>query len=59
MKSLVIETVSNGWIVRPYANGPGWPSCDPPFMAVFTTIEELQKAIPTMLTEELKAPGEK
>jgi len=53
MKTILIETVSNGWIVRPFCDGPTWPSCDHPGMAVFTNIEELQKAIPALLTSEI------
>lgn len=52
--SIIIQTVSNGWIVtgpltyRDYSNSYGPADKD---MAVFTRMEDLQAALPGLLTE--------
>lgn len=50
MKTILIETVSNGWIVRPFQPGPTWSTSDTPHIAVFNTIQELCAALPKLLT---------
>lgn len=55
MKSLLIETVSNGWIVRPFQPCDNWVSTERPEIAVFTKIEDLQAAIPELLTYQIAA----
>lgn len=45
--SLIIETVANGWIVRPFDRdccGVAYP------MHVFTTLHDLQLALPDLLS---------
>ena len=42
MKSVLIERVSNGWIVRPFTSCSDWARADAPVIAVYTRIEDLQ-----------------
>lgn len=49
MKTITIEQVSNGWIVRPFnPSCPDWAS-ERPAMAVFNTIDALLQAMPALL----------
>jgi hypothetical protein len=58
MKTLLIEQVSNGWIVKPldYRGAQAGFTQYPPEIAVFRTIEELQKALPELLAEPVVNP---
>jgi len=49
MRTIVIERVSNGWIVRPFSFNPTWGPCDQPSLAVYVTIEELQRDLPKLI----------
>lgn len=51
MKTILIEGVSNGWIVRPFSPCESWMKSDCPEIAVFTTIESLAEALPRLLTD--------
>lgn len=49
--SLIIETVANGWIVRPFDRdccGVAYP------MHVFTTMHDVQLALPDLLSRPAK-----
>jgi hypothetical protein len=52
MKTIIIERVSNGWIVRPFSLCEAWTVRDS-FMAVYVTMEELQQDLPHLLSPEL------
>lgn len=49
MKTILIEQVSNGWIVRPFQPCEGWATAERGVISVFTTIESLQAALPELL----------
>ena len=51
MKTIMIECVANGWIVRPFSPCNSWANTDQPTMFVYKTIEELQEAIPMLVGE--------
>ncbi len=57
MKTIIIEQVTNGWIVRPFQLVPDYAvraNCD---VNVYRAIEELQEALPSLLkdiTQETK-----
>ncbi len=48
MKTLIVEEVSNGWIVRPFDPQP-WFKFGPENTAVYETVKALQDALPTLL----------
>lgn len=52
MKTLLIETVTNGWIVRPFSPCRDWVVADRPEIAVFNRMIDLQTALPDLLAEE-------
>lgn len=53
MKSLLIEAVSNGWLVRPFAPCEHWASGNgSPNVFVYTTVAALQSALPELLKHE-------
>lgn len=52
MKTILIERVSNGWIVRPFEPSGGWSTCNNPMLAVYTKIEDLQQDIPRLCGPE-------
>ena len=52
MKTVLIETVENGFIVRPFNPGPNWYGVDHATVWVYSTPEELQAALPGLLTYE-------
>lgn len=54
MKTIVIERVSNGWIVRPFSDSCNWARGDQVEMSVFTRIEDLQGALPLLLAPLLE-----
>lgn len=56
MKTILIETVTNGWIVRPFSPGCDWAQGEKSSIAVFTKIEDLQSAIPILLADEFVQP---
>lgn len=57
MKTILIERVSNGWIVRPFDPCANWANSDRKAMAVFTAMKDLQDALPTLMTgEEWRVP---
>jgi len=51
MKSLLIETVTNGWIVKAYERLD--PCCSTAYdmVAVYNKVEDLQAALPALLIE--------
>lgn len=51
MKTIIIEAVSNGWIVRPFEPCENWISISRPNIAVFTKIEDLAAALPELLCD--------
>jgi hypothetical protein len=57
MKSILIEAVANGWLVRPFSPCRDWaygPEAENLF--VFTTLAELQAQLPELMRyEELTA----
>lgn len=60
MKTILIEHVSNGWIVRPFDPCANWACSDRQAMAVFTKMDDLQKALPELLQgREWKVPPPK
>lgn len=49
MKTITIERVSNGWIVRPFTPGATWACSDAPEIAVYTEIADLQQDLPKLM----------
>lgn len=49
MKTLLIETVSNGWLVRPFQPSADWVCTERPAIAVYTRLEDLQADLPKLL----------
>lgn len=49
MKTILIEAVSNGWIVRPFQPCADWHCTDRPGIAVYNRLEDLQKDLPKLL----------
>lgn len=49
MKTLLIETVTNGWIVRPFSFSEHWSTAATSTIAVYNNISELQKDLPKLL----------
>jgi hypothetical protein len=49
MKTLMIETVTGGWIVRPFQPCADWASSNLSEVEVFTEISNLQQALPRLL----------
>jgi len=47
MKKLIIETVNNGWLVRPYPSDCSITKSH--LIYVFTCMEELQKELPRII----------
>lgn len=56
MKSILIERVSNGWIVRPFSPCPEWAYGERVGMAVYTTLESLQKDLSRLLEIQQMVP---
>lgn len=52
MKTLLIETVTNGWIVRPFSPCRDWVVADRPAIAVFNRMIDLQEALPDLLAAD-------
>lgn len=50
MKSILIEKVRNGILVRPYSPCQTYNVIDQPVISVYKTIEELQEDLPQLLT---------
>jgi hypothetical protein len=51
MKTLLIERVSNGWIARPFQACEHWATSCRSEIAVFQNMEDLQKALPKLLSD--------
>jgi len=51
MKSLLIETVTNGWIVKAYDPRDIWSGVSTDTVAVFNKVEDLQAALPALLID--------
>jgi len=51
MKSLLIERVVNGWLVRPFQPCQEWARGEQTEIYVYRTQEELQAALPELLKE--------
>lgn len=50
MKTLMIEAVSNGWLVRPFQPVADWHcATDRPAIAVYNRLEDLQADLPKLL----------
>lgn len=49
MKTIIIERVRNGWIIRPFTPGPDWACSDRPEIAVYNEIHRLQADLPELL----------
>jgi len=49
MKTILIETVTNGWIVRPFQPCDSWASGDREEISVFTDLVKLKEALPSLL----------
>lgn len=56
MKTLMIETVSNGWIVRPFSSRLDWGNIDQGIIAVYNNIHDLQGDLPKLLGAEFPLP---
>jgi hypothetical protein len=52
MKSILIEKVSNGYIVRPYSSCQTYSTIDQPIISVYKTVEDIQKDLPGLLQFE-------
>jgi hypothetical protein len=52
MKSILIERVTNGWIVRPFQPCEGWATGDMKNIWIYTTIEDLQKDLAILLSHQ-------
>ncbi len=46
MKTISIEQVTNGWIVRPFIPGCGWAGAESPAISVFNKMEDMQAELP-------------
>lgn len=57
MKALIIEQVSNGWIVKPFEPLVAYTKFGPENTAVYETIASLQRAIPALLTGTPENPN--
>ena len=51
MKTILIEVVSNGWIVRPFQACEDWAITDKAAIAVFRSMSELQAALPNLIDD--------
>lgn len=49
MKTILIETVSNGWIVRPFEPSKNWVCSSAEAIAVFTDMATMQSHLPLLL----------
>lgn len=49
MKTIIIEAVRNGWIVRPFQPSSDWACTDRPAMAVYNFMGDLQADLPALL----------
>jgi len=49
MKTILIERVSNGWIVRPFQPSAEWCCSERPAIAVYTDLALLQAELPKLL----------
>jgi hypothetical protein len=54
MKSILIEQVVNGWLVRPFDPSPrcDWARSDIPNVFVFTRMEDLQEQLPEIMEHQ-------
>ncbi len=52
MKTILIERVANGWIVRPFLPSEGWVSQDRQEMYVYLKVEDLQRDLPKLIADE-------
>ena len=52
MKTILIETVTNGFLVRPFTPCPEWTRGDCGNIFVFTTVEALAAELPKMLAHD-------
>lgn len=49
MKTILIETVKNGWLVRPFTPCEHWAHAEASETYVFRDIHDLQEQLPEML----------
>jgi hypothetical protein len=52
MKTILIETVRNGWLIRPFSPCERWVLGEGLEMAVYNRLEELQADLPKLLKFE-------
>lgn len=52
MKTIIIESVSNGYLVRPFHYCPDWAASVRSEIAVFNNLADLQAALPDLLVDE-------
>lgn len=52
MKTLLIEQVTNGFIVRPFSACEGWARGECVDISVYKTVEELAADLPRLLTNK-------
>jgi hypothetical protein len=53
MKSILIEAVANGWLVRPFSPCREWAyGPETPNIFVFTTIDDLCQQLPALLKHQ-------
>lgn len=57
MKTLMIETVTNGWIVRPFTPCRDWGNVDQGIIAVYNNLVDLQSDLPRLLDAVIEASG--
>lgn len=58
MKTILIERVSNGFIVRPFTPSSEWMGTDREHIAVYKTAEELATDLPKLLVGVSKTETE-
>lgn len=54
--TILIERVANGWIVRPFQPGDNWCCPEKQQTWVYSTVEELIRDIPKLISPDEKVP---
>jgi hypothetical protein len=49
MKTILIERVANGWLVRPFSSCENWAYGGRSEMYIYKTMEELQAGLPELV----------
>lgn len=55
-KSILIETVANGFLVRPFSPCEHWATSELPSIYVFRTTRELAEQLPALLRDDAQGP---